>query len=292
MTDFNSKYNFYLNYFNDSLASILENLKRKNDTKILETCKYSVLNGGKRIRPILCLSTGEILGVNKENLINLALAIEFIHSYSLVHDDLPCMDNDDYRRGKLSTHKMFGEYFGVLCGDALLNLAFETALSCNNINNNYINALKLLAEYSGHTGMIYGQTLDLDAENNKNNSEEFLLNIYLNKTAKLITAPLLTASILANNIYYNELQEFGKNLGYLFQMQDDILDETSSKSVLGKTIGKDKKQNKLTAIKVYGLNAAKERIEILYSNAINILKAIPNSQFLVDFTNRIYSRTF
>ena len=290
MFNFDEKYNEYLNYFNENLDIAFKKLQTINDNKILEACIYSVKNCGKRIRPVLCLSTAEMLGINKEEVINLAIAIELIHSYSLVHDDLPCMDNDDFRRGKLSTHKKYGEAYGVLCGDALLNLAFEIALDKNDISLDYVKALKLIANYAGFSGMIFGQTLDIEAEKSTNISEENLYDIYLNKTAKLLTAPLLVASLINKKIYFETLKTIGNYLGYLFQIQDDILDETGEKEVIGKTAHKDKDQNKLTAVKLYGLEKSKEKVDFYFNSIINLLKEIPNSEFLSQLVYKIYAR--
>lgn len=290
MFNFDEKYNEYLNYFNENLDIVFKKLQTINDNKILEACIYSVKNGGKRIRPVLCLSTAEMFGINKEEVINLAIAIELIHSYSLVHDDLPCMDNDDFRRGKLSTHKKYGEAYGVLCGDALLNLAFEIALDKNDISLDYVKALKLIADYAGFSGMIFGQTLDIEAEKSTNISEENLYDIYLNKTAKLLTAPLLVASLINKKIYFETLKTIGNYLGYLFQIQDDILDEIGEKDVIGKTAHKDKDQNKLTAVKLYGLEKSKEKVDFYFNSIINLLKEIPNSEFLSQFVYKIYAR--
>lgn len=292
MTDFESKYNSYLSFFNDSLNEFYETIKSKSNNLITETVVYSLKNGGKRIRPILFLSACEMLGLNYDKYTNLAIAIELIHTYSLVHDDLPCMDNDDYRRGQLSTHKKFGEAFGVLSGDALLNLAFETALEFSNIDQNYVNAIKLLADYAGFSGMICGQTLDILAENSLDRTSENLYAIYLNKTAKLITAPLLMASLLANSKNYEELKEIGYNLGYLFQIQDDILDETSDVITLGKTPNKDKDKNKLTAISIYGLDKSREMLAYHYEKICNNLSILPNSDFFKQFVDKIYNRKY
>ena len=292
MTDFESKYNSYLSFFNDSLNEFYETIKSKSNNLITETVVYSLKNGGKRIRPILFLSACEMLGLNYDKYTNLAIAIELIHTYSLVHDDLPCMDNDDYRRGQLSTHKKFGEAFGVLSGDALLNLAFETALEFSNIDQNYVNAIKLLADYAGFSGMIYGQTLDILAENSLDRTSENLYAIYLNKTAKLITAPLLMASLLANSKNYEELKEIGYNLGYLFQIQDDILDETSDVITLGKTPNKDKDKNKLTAISIYGLDKSREMLAYHYEKICNNLSFVLNSDFIKQFVDKIYNRKY
>ena len=282
------KYNEYLEYFNDKLDKYFLSLSKSVKGSILESMQYAVKDGGKRIRPVLLLATAEILGLNREDVIDFALAIEFIHSYSLVHDDLPAMDNDDFRRGKPSTHKKFGEAIGILAGDGLLNLAFETVLSKNNFSLEDAKALKLLSEYAGSSGMIYGQVLDLENEKAVDYSEEKLLCIYNNKTSKLLTAPLLIASILSGGKYYDVLKEYGFNLGYMFQIADDILDVEGDLQTIGKTPHKD--ENKFSSIKVFGLDGAKHKVDQCYKNCIDLLRDVPSSEFLVELTNYIYNR--
>lgn len=292
MTNFDLEFNKYLEFFNVSLDDCLSKLKEKSNYLLVEACEYSLKNGGKRIRPILFLSACDSLGLDYKKFSNLSLAIEMIHTYSLVHDDLPCMDNDELRRGKPTTHKKYGETFGVLCGDALLNLAFETALECDRADLNYFNAIKELANLSGVFGMIYGQTLDILSENSDDRSAERYYEIILNKTSKLITAPLLMASWLSGKKYYDELLNVGLNLGYLFQIQDDILDEISDTKTLGKTIGKDKDKNKLTAVSIYGLEGAREKAKYHYQIVIDNLNKITNNEFLLGLVNKIYNRKF
>lgn len=292
MTNFELEFNKYLDFFNNSLDNCISRLKEKSNYLLVEACEYSLKNGGKRIRPILFLSACDSLGLDYKNFSNLSLAIEMIHTYSLVHDDLPCMDNDELRRGKPTTHKKYGETFGVLCGDALLNLAFETALEFDRADLNYFNAIKELANLSGVFGMIYGQTLDILSENSEDRTAEKYYEIILNKTSKLITAPLLMASWLSGKKFYNELLNVGLNLGYLFQIQDDILDEISDTKTLGKTIGKDKDKNKLTAVSVYGLEGAREKANYHYQIVIDNLNKIPSNEFLLGLVNKIYNRKF
>lgn len=283
-------HNNYIEYFNKSYLETMSKLNVNAPKLIRDAMIYATEDGGKRIRPVLCYATCEMFNLPLEKVKEFALAIEFIHSYSLVHDDLPCMDNDDYRRGKFSTHKKFGYANGVLAGDALLNFAFELCLSKDDFDKNCVKALKILAEFSGYSGMIGGQILDLANEKNNVVSEDVLYDIYVNKTSKLITAPLLIASAIANDIYYDELKEFGFNLGILFQITDDILDEESSLSDLGKTPHKDKEAEKFTSIKVFGLDGAKNKAKEHYEVCKNILNKIENSQFLLALLDKIYFR--
>ena len=289
MVNFNSKYNRYKDYFESSLSDFFSEYL-SNDTLINSAVKYSVLDGGKRIRPVLLYATAEMLNLSLSEVKNFALSIEFIHSYSLVHDDLPCMDNDDYRRGKYSTHKKFGENVGVLAGDGLLNLAVEVALRKDNFSNLDKNALKLLFEYSGVKGMIAGQMEDLSCEKKNDVGEKELYSIYLNKTAKLISAPILIASILSNYKYYEQLKEFSLNLGYLFQFIDDVMDCESNFEQMGKTPNKDADVDKLTSVKIFGIEGAKVKAKEYYDACIEILNKIESSEFLVQLTNFIYSR--
>lgn len=291
--DYEQKFCKFLDYFNGYLAekfSELENDKKSVPSLTVDSMRYAVDGGGKRVRPVLCFAANEMLGGNEKDVKEFALAIELIHSYSLVHDDLPAMDNDDYRRGKLSTHKKFGEAFGILAGDALLNYAFEICLSKRDFDKSDLAASRIIAEYAGYKGMISGQVLDLLNEKNETVDEKVLYEIYVNKTSKLLTAPLLVASVKNGNAYYEELKEAGTNLGIMFQIKDDILDEESTFASLGKTLHKDKEENKYTSVKTFGLNGAKQKAFELYEKIVNVLKKIPNSDFLIEFTKRLYER--
>ena len=290
MFSFSEKYDIYLNFFNKQLNLALETIANipKN---LYEPISYAVIDGGKRVRPVLLFATAEMLGLKLDDVKEFAVAIECIHSYSLVHDDLPAMDNDDYRRGKPSTHKKFGEAYGILAGDALLNFAFEYVLSKEHFDKLDALALKLLAEYAGVSGMIAGQVLDIDNERNNEINQETLYKIYENKTAKLLTCPLLICSIKANGKYYNELKELGFNMGYMFQISDDIMDAEGTTELIGKTAKKDQAQDKLTAIKVFGLDGAKKQREFHYKKCLDILSEIENADFLFDFTQKLYERT-
>ena len=282
------KYEYYLERFNEILSNFIKSFPTTDVVK--DACVYSLNVGGKRIRPILCLATADMLGISEEDVKHYALAIEMIHTYSLVHDDLEVMDNDDYRRGKLSTHKKYGEAFGVLCGDALLNLSIETCLKKCNMTANDFDAIRVIYDYSGVNGMIYGQTLDILGERLNDYDEKYLKDIFINKTSKLLTAPLLVCSALKDKLYYDVLKEYGEKLGLLFQISDDILDVEGTLESIGKTPNKDSDENKITAIKIYGHDGAKEQVAKLYNDCISLLKTIPNSDFLIDLTTKIYKR--
>ncbi|MBQ3597049.1 MAG: polyprenyl synthetase family protein [Clostridia bacterium] len=291
--NFDNKFNNYVESFNLYLDNFLTTLDKEAPQLLVDSIKYSVKNGGKRVRPTLLFASAEICGVEPIKLINYALAIEFIHSYSLVHDDLPAMDNDDFRRGQLSTHKKFGEDIGILAGDALLNLAMEICLSKQDFGLNDVKATKLLFEYAGFSGMIGGQVLDLN--NNSNNTQagkEFLYSVYLNKTCKLLTAPLLIPSIISGGKYYDKLKSFGENFGYTFQIIDDILDVTSSLQTLGKTPNKDEQTNKCTSVKLFGLDGAKKLAKEHYDLTIQALDGIENCDFLLQFAKKFLERKY
>lgn len=289
MQNFDIKHAEYLKIFENYLDEFLKNLNGV-DTKLKEAIEYSVKNGGKRVRPVLCLATAEMLNIDAKKVLKYALAIEFIHAYSLVHDDLPAMDNDDYRRGKLSTHKKFGEALGILTGDALLNLAMEIAVSGNDFSLEEKNAIQKIFELAGAKGMISGQVLDLSCEKSNSVDQETLYEIYEKKTCDLIKAPILVSSILSGGKFYSELESFAFNLGALFQITDDILDVESNFETLGKTVKKDEKSDKLTCVKLWGLDGAKKKAKGHYDKCISLLNRAENSWFLIKYTDKIYLR--
>ncbi len=286
---YKTEYANYLEIFNNELDLAIHDLSFNVPEELKESMIYSVEGGGKRVRPVLCLATAEMLGADICKAKKFAVAIEMIHSYSLVHDDLPSMDNDDFRRGKLSTHKKFGEAIGILAGDALLNFAFEYCLSAKDFDKNDAVALKILAESAGAKGMIAGQIYDMRNEKRTSFSEDELYKVY-NKTIKLLTAPLIIASVLAGNKYYNELQKFGFHLGALFQIVDDIMDVECSLAEIGKSPNKDKEQGKLTSISVFGLQGAKDKAKYHYLSGKEILAKIENSSFLNQLIDAMYLR--
>lgn len=260
--------------------------------KILgESMKYSLQNGGKRVRPVLFLSAADLLGIEKEKVLPFAVALEMIHTYSLIHDDLPAMDNDDFRRGKPSSHKKFGEGNAVLAGDALLNTAYELLFEQALLGEKEAKAAKLICEYAGISGMIAGQSADLYfTSKNEEIKKEDLLYIYTQKTAKLLTAPFLATSILAGGKGYDALSEFGTSLGMIFQITDDLLDMFGSFEKVGKSIGKDKKEDKLTSIKLFGVDGARKQAETYAKSAISLLRSVGNSAFLEEFIEKLLHR--
>lgn len=280
MNLYQETYDRYLADFESVLDNFCDGLHCQPD-KLAESLKYSLKSGGKRLRPVLMLAVAELLGVEREQVINYALALELIHTYSLIHDDLPEMDNDDYRRGRLTNHKVFGTGNAVLAGDGLLNTAYSLLFSECFKGNDYVAAAKFICDCAGINGMIAGQSADLEHENDQNVDEGVLNYIYENKTAKLLTAAVVVPSILCGGKYYSELKTFGSVLGSLFQLTDDILDVEGSFEQLGKSIGKDSAEGKYTGVRLYGLDGSKVRADVLSDKCTGILEKFEgNTSFL------------
>ena len=233
------KYAEYLNLFEGELHNYINSFHASSSV-LFEAMKYSLEVGGKRIRPILLLAANEALGGETEDAVPFAIALEMIHTYSLIHDDLPAMDNDDFRRGSPSNHKKFGEGMAILAGDGLLSLAMELCLA-NIRDDNSLSAAKILFAAAGVKFM-------------------------------------------------SELKSFGRSLGFLFQVVDDILDVEGEFSQMGKTLGKDVEENKLTSVKYYGLNGAKEYAARLYDESVKALAGMANSSYLLKLADKIYKR--
>jgi geranylgeranyl diphosphate synthase type II len=247
------------------------------DTKpktIHAAMRYSIFAGGKRLRPVICLATAEVLRGRVAEALPLACAVECIHTYSLIHDDLPCMDNDDFRRGKPTSHKVFGEAMAVLAGDALLTIAFEMAASCRAWPRySHADVIHELAVAAGSQALIGGQVADAEGEGRKISPAE-LRYIHENKTAALITASIRLGAMSANAapVQMKRLTEFGQSLGLAFQVIDDILDVTQTTEKLGKSAGKDLKAQKATYPALLGLEEAKKEADRLTARARKALK--------------------
>lgn len=290
MSNFDLLYEQFREYFVNQLDKRCAEISTVPEV-LGESMKYSLQLGGKRIRPVLMYSVGEVLGVDGETLTPFACALEFIHTYSLIHDDLPAMDNDDFRRGKPSNHKVFGEANAVLAGDGLLNSAYSMLFAECFKGNEYISAAKFICDAAGIYGMIAGQSADIAHENDVNADEDTLEYIYENKTAKLLIAAVTVPSVLKNGAYYSEFKQFGKALGYLFQLTDDILDACGSFESLGKTTGKDEIEDKLTAVKLYGLDNCKLRVDVVGDDCHRILDGVQGDvSFLHDLVNFVKAR--
>lgn len=252
-----------------------------------EAMTYSLMNGGKRIRPLILFSLLKDYGFKEQLGYPCGCAIEMIHTYSLIHDDLPCMDDDDLRRGKPSCHKAYDEATAVLAGDALLTRAFQVVLESQCSSEKKCALVSKLAEYAGIDGMIYGQDLDMKAETLTDARFEDLQEIEVYKTAKLLTLPMVCAAILADKEQdIPVLKEIGVHLGIQFQVQDDILDVTSSATALGKSTS-DTQNNKLTAVSLLGLEESQNLVVMLDQQIQSLLNDLSTStssfQKILDF---------
>ncbi len=289
----NTKITDLINKINISLESSFSN-KPDLIKSVLLAEEYSLTAGGKRIRPLLMLLFCEACGEKCGNYIDISTSIEMIHSFSLIHDDLPCMDNDDFRRGKPSCHKKFGEATALLAGDALTFLAFERI--CDAVSNKVIDSEKavslinILAKASGSFGMIGGQIIDIESEDKKI-SLEVLKELQNKKTGALISAACEMGCVLADRkdkIPY--AKEYAYNLGLAFQIVDDILDVEGNFKTLGKPIGSDKENHKTTFVSLYGLEKAKELAENYTKAALKSLENFESSDILTELTSNLLTR--
>lgn len=265
-------------------------------SNVTEAMNYSVDAGGKRIRPMIMLETYKLCcGSDYESVYPFMAALEFIHTYSLVHDDLPAMDNDDYRRGMLTTHKKFGEDFGILAGDGLLNRAYEIifdALNKSDIDvTNKIKAANVIAHKAGVYGMVGGQSLDVYMTDKKVEPEQ-LDFIFRLKTGALLEASFMAGGYLAgkDEETIKKLEKIGYLTGFAFQIKDDILDVTSTQEVLGKPVFSDEKNNKTTYVSLYGMDKAQKDVAEMSNQAISLVEEIGDNEFLVALMEKLIHR--
>tara|TARA_B100001989_G_C24513537_1_gene451799 strand:- start:567 stop:1442 length:876 start_codon:yes stop_codon:yes gene_type:complete len=288
---------FKLNKNAKKIDQFLKRFLRKQDNSLLvRPMKYGVISGGKKIRSKVIFDAGKLLRVSRNKLIYICAAVECIHSYSLIHDDLPCMDNDDLRRGKLSTHKKFGEATAVLAGNSLLTLSFEIISDRKNLisSKQKNEIISLLANCSGHTGIAGGQELDLKFENKRKKVNQ-IIDMQRKKTGKLFNFCLQSIAILANK-NKNEIKNFGmlgEDIGLLFQLADDFLDIKGSKKLIGKSTNKDKKNGKSTLINLLGYKKAYKYAENLKKKILlKLRKHGKNAKDLTDTIEFILGRNF
>lgn len=285
--NFKERYDKYLEFFEKGLNAFCADM-RFEPPVLTESMRYSLLSGGKRVRPVLFFAALELFGCPYKEELPLALALECIHTYSLIHDDLPAMDNDDFRRGRASNHKVFGEANAILAGDALLSLAFDLLLK--NCDGRRLHAARALSHAAGAEGMVAGQSADLLHTGDPAAGEAELTFIYANKTGKLITAPLVMAAEIAGR-NQEEMRAFGAALGTLFQLTDDILDVKGESARMGKTLGKDEKENKLTCVRVYGLERAEALADECAEKCLSVLDKISgDTDFLRHFVAMVRTR--
>lgn len=281
------------------IEDVLKNYLPKNPSfqkTIYDAMEYSVMAGGKRLRPMMMYQAYKMFGGEDKELIEpFMAAIEMIHTYSLVHDDLPAMDNDTYRRGRKTTHVVYGEDMGILAGDALLNFAYETAIkgaSAAKAAKNAINALDILSKKAGIMGMVGGQVVDVELTGKKLD-EERLDFIFKLKTGALLEASLMVGAALAgtDEKYIELMEQAGLNIGMAFQIQDDILDITSTTEELGKPVHSDEKNDKTTYVSLYGLEKSHEDVEEYSKKALSIMEELPyENQFLYTLIEKLINR--
>lgn len=289
----NSSMKDYIKLIDEKLDKFL---KVEMPEDIFKSMRYSVLAEGKRLRPVMCLEACRVFGGDIEDAIPTACAIEMLHAQSLIHDDLPCMDNDDFRRGKPTNHKVFGEAIAVLAGDALLSLAPQLIIQKSKHLSSDIK-VKLVEEFSiaaGAYGIIAGQVVDIESEGKKI-TPETLEFIHTHKTADLFKLALKSGAIIAkaSDAKINAMQEFAQNLGFAFQICDDILDETSTFEKLGKTLGKDKDAGKQTYTAMFGLEKAREEVICLLDKSCDIMDKLDiESEIFSEIISGIKERAF
>ncbi len=274
--NFDRQWNFYRDMVSERLTEIFE----ENQTlqkSVYDAMGYSVLAGGKRLRPVLTLAAADMLSGNLSDALRFAVAIECIHTYSLIHDDLPCMDDDDLRRGRSTCHKKFGEATALLAGDGLLTFAFQYMTDFSAFENcspeTVLRIVNNFALNSGCEGMIGGQVVDLESEGKSDIAEEILTYMHNRKTGALIKAALFAGAACANatDEQLLAISKYASCIGLAFQIQDDILDYTGDESVLGKPVGSDEENNKTTYVKLLRIDGARKRAEELTQDAISAL---------------------
>jgi len=253
---------------------------------LFEAMRYSLTAGGKRLRPVLSLAVCDMLGGDREAVMPFACAVELIHTYSLIHDDLPCMDNDDYRRGKPTNHKVFGEAMALLAGDALLNTACEIMLEAVLADGKdalrKAAAARLIMEAAGASGMIAGQVIDMESEQTAVSYDQ-LCRMHSLKTGALIRASILSAALIcgADERTTQALERYGKLIGLAFQIKDDLLDVEGDAAVLGKSTGSDVRNHKSTFATLLGTDKAKELLKSTVEEAVKALEGLQNTDFLI-----------
>ncbi|MEG2769778.1 MAG: polyprenyl synthetase family protein [Oscillospiraceae bacterium] len=291
--NYNEKYLQYVTLVEKAIDKNVQAVFEQN-SKVGNAAVYSLEGGGKRIRGVLTLSVCELLGCEYTKALNYCAAIEMVHCYSLIHDDLPCMDNDDFRRGKPSCHKAFNEENALLAGDALLTAAFEVIANCEEQDaENKLLAIQELAVAAGDKGMVYGQELDLFYEKNQA-TEKDLYEIHQHKTGDLINAAVILGAIAANATEGEKvaLSSFAYKIGLVFQIVDDMLDVTSTEEQLGKPIGSDKENGKTTFATLKGIDGCELMAKNITEQACDTLKYEfgDKSEFLINFALSLIKR--
>ena len=294
--NFNKELETYVNQVEELLRETL-NVDTGYADYLMDAMRYSVMGGGKRLRPILMQESCKLFSDPVPELPYFMAAIELIHSYSLVHDDMPCIDNDEYRRGRKTTHAVYGETTALLAGDGLLNYAYETAAKAFTVTKDPARtgkAMMILTRMAGIFGMVGGQAADVWCEKNSEDlNEDKLLFIHENKTAALIESALMTGAVLggAADSDVRKLMEVGSNIGIAFQIRDDILDIEGTFEELGKPIGSDEQNGKATYVSLFGMERAKKDVAEYSEGALSGLKEFPRrNEFLEWLTESLINR--
>jgi len=283
-------YKQYLRYIEKYLDEQCFHYDSEPQKTLFSAMRYSLLAGGKRLRPIFVFDFCRMCGSNWQDAVPFAAAVEMIHTYSLIHDDLPCMDNDDYRRGRLTNHKVYGEAIAVLAGDALLTAAFSFIAKANYDANVRIRAVEVLAECAGELGMVGGQVLDMQSEQRQCTEQE-VLDIQSRKTGALIRASCMLGVIAANgnDAQLQAASDFAAHLGLAFQIRDDMLDVIGNAEEMGKAVGVDTVKN--TFVQLYGLDTCVDLVRSHTEKALDALRSFDNREFMCDLACYLTERT-
>jgi len=287
--DFDSRYHAYKSYIEQYLSEQCFAYSDQPQQRLFEAMRYSLLAGGKRLRPVLVLDFCRMCGGDWKSAAPFAAAVEMIHTYSLIHDDLPCMDNDDYRRGRLTNHKVYGEAMAVLAGDGLLTAAFTTIAKSNFSAEIKIRAIEILSQCSGELGMVGGQALDMMSDERQCTQDE-VLAIQTRKTGALIRAACMLG-VLAGCGTQKQISmasEFASHLGLAFQIRDDVLDVIGNQDTLGKAVGVDTIKN--TFVQLYGLEQCNQMIFDETNKALDALSEFKNTEFTVSLSKKLIER--
>lgn len=285
--------------FQERIVEVNKALEKFNEEKdtpqntIYKAMNYSLHAGGKRVRPVIMMAVAELMGSTRESVMPFACAVEMIHTYSLIHDDLPCMDDDDLRRGKPTNHKVFGEAMAVLAGDALLNKAFEVILKNSQLSPNMtLAAMSEIASAAGTEGMIGGQVIDIESEG-KQIDAVTLMTLHLHKTAALIMTSARVGALLGGGGREDlvAMEEFARYLGIAFQIKDDILDIVGNEETLGKKTGVDAAHGKSTFVSIYGMEQSENMLNDYTQKAINTLAPYgEKAEFLIELSKFLLAR--
>lgn len=287
---YKEQYEAYRNHIEDYLDKDCFVYLDQPQKNLFSAMRYSLLAGGKRIRPIMAFAFCDMCGNAWQKAAPFAAAVEMIHTYSLIHDDLPCMDNDDFRRGRPTNHKVYGEAVAVLAGDALLTAAFERIADADLPAQTRIDAIKILSSCAGEKGMVGGQILDMESECRECTQQD-VIDIQSRKTGALIRAACQLGVLAGagNNAQLEAAGLFADHLGLAFQIRDDMLDVIGDPSLLGKATGTD--ENKNTFVQLYGLNKCDDMVKLHTNEAIKALNAFNNSDFMEKLAIELVSRT-